>query len=75
MSVHQLQALLPAVPAPRQQFFKSHIMVQSAIQRYSVEMMSHLVDATLALAATPTPGPPAVATAAASVDAAYGAWA
>ena len=66
------QTLLPGVPAARQQFFKSHILVQSAIHRYSVEMMSHLANATLVLAASPTPGTAAVATAAASVDAAWG---
>ena len=29
-------ALLPRVPEPRQQFFRSHILVQSAMQRFSV---------------------------------------
>ena len=58
--------LLATIPAARQQFFKSHILLQSAIQRYSVEVVSALANATLVLAASPHPTPASVA--AASVD-------
>ena len=42
-------ALLPSVPADRQQFFKSHLLVQSAMQRFAIQAISHLANATYAL--------------------------
>jgi alkylation response protein AidB-like acyl-CoA dehydrogenase len=41
-------ALLPNVPAARQQFFRSHLLLQSAIQRHAVEAVGALANATLA---------------------------
>ena len=63
-------ALLPRVPEPRQQFFKSHILVQSAMQRFSVDIIGALANATLSLAETSTPSPAAVSSALADVNAA-----
>eukprot|EP00041_Stephanoeca_diplocostata_P010786 m.172763 g.172763 ORF g.172763 m.172763 type:complete len:569 (-) comp18292_c0_seq6:430-2136(-) len=42
-------ALLPSVPVARQQFFRSHIVVQSAMQRFSVGIIAALANATIAL--------------------------
>ena len=63
-------ALLPKVPAARHQFFKSHILVQSAMQRFSVDIIGALANATLTLAKTATPSADAVASALADVNAA-----
>jgi len=48
-------ALLPQLPARRQQFFRSHLLVQSAIQRFCVEAIAHLGNATNALVASTAP--------------------
>jgi hypothetical protein len=50
------KTLLPQLPPNRQQFFKSHLLVQSAIQRFSVEAIAALINVTSILASTPVPG-------------------
>ena len=56
-------ALHPLVTASRLQFFQSHILVQSAIQRYASFAAVALSNATVALSVTATPSKAAVTTA------------
>ena len=69
-ALHQAAAeLLKQIPAARQQFFKSHLLVQSAIQRFSVQAIANLCNATATLAAGgATPSPAAAAAAAVLVN-------
>eukprot|EP00039_Didymoeca_costata_P025343 m.13034 g.13034 ORF g.13034 m.13034 type:complete len:885 (+) comp4775_c0_seq1:181-2835(+) len=46
----QAMDLVNSIPSNRLQFYKSHLLVQSAMQRYFVEAISHLSNATLLLA-------------------------
>eukprot|EP01052_Picozoa_sp_SAG31_P005353 SAG31_NODE_234_length_19701_cov_16.835068_11_plen_293_part_00 len=68
-SLHEdADALLSTVPTSRQQFFRSHILVQAAIQRFSVEIIGALSNATRTLAETATPSAQAVASALSDVN-------
>lgn len=68
-SLHEdAEALLSTVPTSRQQFFRSHILVQAAIQRFSVEIIGALSNATSTLAETATPSAQAVASALSDVN-------
>lgn len=56
------------LPAARQQFLRSHLVVQTAIQRFAVEAIGALANATFTLSAGGSkPSPRAVASASADV--------
>jgi hypothetical protein len=72
-------SLLPQLPPQRQQFLRSHLLLQAAIQRYAVTAISHLANATVTLAAAGSPATSAsaqvaladVAAALAAIDALF----
>lgn len=66
--------MLPQIPTLQQQFFKSHLLVQVSMHRYSVEAISALVNATFLLASSPVPTPGSVILATVEVDKALGAF-
>jgi hypothetical protein len=63
-------ALLLRLPAARRPFFQSHLLVQTAIQRFPVEAIASLSNATAALAASAVPTAAAVQAAKAATAAA-----
>ena len=63
-------ALIAKIPVSRQQFLRSHLVVQSAIQRYAVSAIQNLANATLILAADSVPTSESVSAANADVNAA-----
>lgn len=65
--------LLSSVPPSRAQFLKSHLVVQSGIQRHSVETIAALANATLALIPSNGADPSEIAAAIKGVNAALAA--